>query len=226
MTELNEINKQALAPHLLHCYSLKAKYSFYNICSDKAIQYIKRNSSKLGNIFEDMHKAYFSMFEEVIFMIFSIDKNYNDSLKTLQQQLEKANQQTSELLEASEKLEKDCEKHVFDKKSLKAQFDEDRNEYNDRIKDLIDENKRYLDILIKNSKNCAENAMSLKKYSIPQQAKNLNLRQMKEIIQEIYESKTKYDKKSIFEGLSRETMEKHMYTYLNNKYGLKTLIIE
>ena len=166
------------------------------------------------------------MFEEVIFMIFSIDKNYNDSLKTLQQQLEKANQQTSELLEASEKLEKDCEKHVFDKKSLKAQFDEDRNEYNDRIKDLIDENKRYLDILIKNSKNCAENAMSLKKYSIPQQAKNLNLRQMKEIIQEIYESKTKYDKKSIFEGLSRETMEKHMYTYLNNKYGLKTLIIE
>ena len=68
--------------------------------------------------------------------------------------------------------------------------------------------------------------MGYKKYSIIQQAKNLNLRQMKEVITEIYESKTRFDKKCIQEKIPRETMEKHMYTYLNQKYGLKTLIIE
>ena len=48
----------------------------------------------------------------------------------------------------------------------------------------------------------------------------------KDIINEIYASKVQYDKKCLENKLPRETMEQHMYTYLNNKYGLKKLIIE
>ena len=43
---------------------------------------------------------------------------------------------------------------------------------------------------------------------------------------EIYNSKSSYDKKCYENKLPRETMEQHMYTYLNQKYGLKNLIIE
>jgi hypothetical protein len=54
----------------------------------------------------------------------------------------------------------------------------------------------------------------------------LSLKQMNEVIEDIYDSKLKCDQKYIENKLPRETMEQHMYTYLNTKYGLKNLIIE
>ena len=56
--------------------------------------------------------------------------------------------------------------------------------------------------------------------------KIIPLKQLKEIIEDIYTSKEKYDKKCVESELRIETMEQYMYTYLNQKYGLKTLIIE
>ena len=52
------------------------------------------------------------------------------------------------------------------------------------------------------------------------------IKMMKEIINDIYSSKVEFDKKSDENKLPRETMEQHMYTYLNQKYGLKSIIIE
>jgi hypothetical protein len=60
----------------------------------------------------------------------------------------------------------------------------------------------------------------------PGGGRNLSLKQLKELISEIYESKAKFDKKYAESKLPRETMEQHMYTFLNTKYGLKSLIIE
>ena len=55
----------------------------------------------------------------------------------------------------------------------------------------------------------------------------LSLKQLKEnFINLIYESKIKFDKKCMKNHLPRETMEQHMYTFLNQRYGLKSLIIE
>ena len=42
----------------------------------------------------------------------------------------------------------------------------------------------------------------------------------------MYSQKIKFDKKCEDSKMARETMEQYMYTYLNQKYGLKTLIIE
>jgi hypothetical protein len=53
----------------------------------------------------------------------------------------------------------------------------------------------------------------------------LTLKQIKDVIEEIYISKTKYDQRCIEAKLPRETMEQHMYTYLNQKYGLKVRVI-
>ena len=52
------------------------------------------------------------------------------------------------------------------------------------------------------------------------------IKMMKEIINDIYRSKAEFDKKSDENKLPRETLEQHMYTYLNQKYGLKSIIIE
>jgi len=55
----------------------------------------------------------------------------------------------------------------------------------------------------------------------------LSLKQLKEnFIDLIYQSKLAFDKKCAANHLPRETMEQHMYTFLNQRYGLKSLIIE
>ena len=56
--------------------------------------------------------------------------------------------------------------------------------------------------------------------------KKLTREQLNEIIQNIYKSKTAYDQNCIDLNKPLETMEQHMYQYLNNKYGLKNLTIE
>ncbi|XQJ27700.1 Leucine rich repeat/Leucine Rich Repeat/Leucine Rich repeats (2 copies), putative [Leishmania guyanensis] len=60
----------------------------------------------------------------------------------------------------------------------------------------------------------------------PTFTKVLSLKQLKEIIEDIYTSKVKYDGKCKQNQLPRETMEQHMYTYLNQKYGLREIILE
>ena len=56
--------------------------------------------------------------------------------------------------------------------------------------------------------------------------KILTLKITKDIMNEIYNSKVIFDRKCYENGKPRETLEQHMYTYLNQKYGLKTLVIE
>ena len=56
--------------------------------------------------------------------------------------------------------------------------------------------------------------------------KKLSKEQLNEIIQNIYKSKIAYDQNCIDLNKPLETMEQHMYQYLNNKYGLKNLTIE
>ena len=46
------------------------------------------------------------------------------------------------------------------------------------------------------------------------------------MINDIYNQKKRHDEKSLEAKQARETMEQYMYTYLNQRYGLKQLIIE
>ena len=56
--------------------------------------------------------------------------------------------------------------------------------------------------------------------------KLLSIKMTKDIMNEIYNSKAIYDQKCYENKIPRETLEQHMYTYLNQKYGLKNLTIE
>ena len=53
------------------------------------------------------------------------------------------------------------------------------------------------------------------------------LKQLKELITDIYIQKVKHDDKCVNQNHSqRETMEQYLYTYLNQKYGLKNIVID
>eukprot|EP01065_Artemidia_motanka_P025667 TRINITY_DN30644_c0_g1_i1.p1 TRINITY_DN30644_c0_g1~~TRINITY_DN30644_c0_g1_i1.p1 ORF type:complete len:709 (+),score=218.55 TRINITY_DN30644_c0_g1_i1:52-2127(+) len=60
----------------------------------------------------------------------------------------------------------------------------------------------------------------------PSVGRALSLRQLKELIEDIYASKSKFDIRCTETHMPRETMEQHLYTYLNQKYGLKNLILD
>jgi len=47
------------------------------------------------------------------------------------------------------------------------------------------------------------------------QVKHLSLKQMRELIVDIYSCKKKHDEKNSLSKLPKETMEQYMYTYLN-----------
>ena len=52
------------------------------------------------------------------------------------------------------------------------------------------------------------------------------LKMMKEVISNIYTAKAAFDKKCLLNKQAKQTMEEFMYTYLNQKYGLKNMVIE
>lgn len=50
---------------------------------------------------------------------------------------------------------------------------------------------------------------------VPLTVRSLTIRQLKDVVEEIYKSKQMYDKKYQEAQLPRETMEQHMYSFLN-----------
>ena len=52
------------------------------------------------------------------------------------------------------------------------------------------------------------------------------MKQLRELIADIYMQKKRHDEKCGEGRMPRETMEQFMYTYLNQRYGLKQLIID
>jgi hypothetical protein len=137
---------------------------------------------------------------------------------------------------------------------LRNKYNEDKELYNLKIEKLQKENKQMTDLLIKkglelssstNVNNINNNSIlstnSLKKSGTEINknevgpdptllgltgAKILSKKQMHDFMNEIYESKIEYDKICNENHLKRESMEHYMYKFLNNKYGLKNLVIE
>ena len=97
------------------------------------------------------------------------------------------------------------------------------------MKNINDKNNNYKDNNF-NTINSRINLPNMPKNSFNKQIivskKKLTREQINEIIQNIYKSKISYDQNCIDLNKPLETMEQHMYQYLNNKYGLKNLTIE
>ena len=94
----------------------------------------------------------------------------------------------------------------------------------------------YKNLLSKNINSSNYSLTNISNYNKTNETRNdsyintrpkiLSLKMAKEIMNEIYNSKIIFDRKCYESGKPRETLEQHMYTYLNQKYGLKNLIIE
>ncbi|CAD8141980.1 unnamed protein product [Paramecium pentaurelia] len=145
----------------------------------------------------------------------------------------------------------DQEDNVIFTKSIDMQsFQQEIEDLQCQNEQLQQENKKYLEMIIRRSKvekssnimseisykqNESPSIIEKKRYKTlsefhllvqPQSFRPLTLKQLKDIIQDIYESKTKHDIRQYENKMPLETIEQHMYTYLYCKYGLKNLALE
>ena len=111
---------------------------------------------------------------------------------------------------------------------------------------LEEENKKYLEKIIKMSKNSAESSIPLlapmkkeirdvnpynniktfTKSAVMPSLRELTLKQTKDFIEELYQAKSKFDQKCNENRQPLETMQQYMVNYLITKYGLKSLANE
>ena len=100
------------------------------------------------------------------------------------------------------------------------------NQYNQTGKKLTENTNTLENINTINCLNNNTNGNILITNGKSEKRQLISLRTLKELINEIYISKENYDIKCEQYKLPKETLEEHMYTFLNKKYGLKNLIIE
>jgi hypothetical protein len=149
------------------------------------------------------------------------------------------NTETAELLEDLERLERENYALKQDKEAVRSDFEMEKHELHAEIESLQQENRKYLDTIIKHSKANADNTLSkttsqfvdspqrsMQSVSSSRSVKALTLKQLKDAIDEIYSSKAKFDERCVESRQPRETLEQHMYNFLNQKYGLKRLTVD
>ena len=213
--------------------------------SQKIIDILNLIFSTLTKIIEELNDKIESMNKlknkkiELLLEYLNDPLTNNNNSNLTNNQTDNANCKTNNIQEEYEKL--------------KNKYNEDKELLNIKIEKLQKENKEMTNLLIKkglelsdNSKNINMNnsilsTNSLKKSGTEEIKKNegadptllgltgakiLAKKQMHDFINEIYDSKIEYDKVCNENHLKKESMEHFMYKFLNNKYGLKNLVIE
>ena len=134
-------------------------------------------------------------------------------------------------------------KSIEEYENLQKQFQKEKELYILKIEKLQKENKQITESLIKKGIDLSSSINNITNSNISKKsgeenigidasflglsgAKILTKKQMKDFINEIYDSKMEYDKVCSENHLKNESMEHYMYKFLNNKYGLKNLVIE
>ena len=167
-----------------------------------------------------------SLYKEFPGILNEIQPKFQAQYDSLKNKLEKAMKETSQVLEAAEHLEQQTERYEVEKETIRKEYKDEMKTMRMEMETLQEENKSYLDMIIRHSKNKAtasnaptgrtespkktetrrpQSVSSNRSITIP--VKTLTLKQLQDTIEEIYESKIKYDKQCIDSKLARETME-------------------
>eukprot|EP00698_Gefionella_okellyi_P019375 TRINITY_DN5930_c0_g1_i1.p1 TRINITY_DN5930_c0_g1~~TRINITY_DN5930_c0_g1_i1.p1 ORF type:complete len:679 (-),score=216.80 TRINITY_DN5930_c0_g1_i1:78-2114(-) len=225
-----------------------AKHALYDICFNGAIERAA-SDPKLAEVLQQLRLVHSEIIGALAVIPSDMANYYSQRMNELQGEVDRAERETAQLLEAAELLERETAQYVEEKRQLTEDFERQKSELAEGMGWLRSENEK-LQIRLKQIEKRAPQSAAATSAALqsplhltpanpraspasetprPQSARNvreISLLKLKDIIEDIYDSKTKFDQKCADARLPRETMEQHLYTYLNQKYGLKTLIVE
>ncbi len=226
---------------------IQSQFKLQKYLSEKFIEKLDEKNKEIGNL---LFKNIFETAKNLNEIINLLYPKIEEKTESLRNQLEEALKSNEDLNDYEQKLkEVNKEKEFLNNEKMIIQNKLDLLENENKImtekllnnaKEIYERNKetpikeiKERNNIIKDNNNSNQisnftygnnnNSQTTLNLSSP---KILSIKNTKDIINEIYNSKTIYDKKCYDNKIPRETMEQHMYTYLNHKYGLKSLIIE
>ena len=226
---------------------IQSQFKLQKYLSEKFIEKLDEKNKEIGNL---LFKNIFETAKNLSEIINLLYPKIEEKTENLRNQLEEALKSNEDLSDYEQKLkEVNKEKEFLNNEKIIIQNKLDLLENENKImtekllnnaKEIYERNKetpikeiKERNNIIKENNNSNQisnftygnnnNSQTTLNLSSP---KILSIKNTKDIINEIYNSKTIYDKKCYENKIPRETMEQHMYTYLNHKYGLKSLIIE
>ena len=235
MCELADQLKLDKPTHIKNANILKAKMSLFEICFTKAREHLLAGDDQLSNIFSKIQEGHGQIFNDYFYLVSSCPAAEEGSSQ-MQKKMNQNDKEMQEVIEAANNLNKQFESELAEKERLKEEFTHELAQAKKQIKTLEMENKKLLDTLIRHGKGedltkaGRENHPPGSAQAIFQgrrkfnkmggtvgktQQRVLTLKQLKDIINDIYSQKVKYDQKCEDSKLPRETMEQFMYTYLN-----------
>jgi hypothetical protein len=261
MMDVSLKTKDPMHPLIKYAHHIKAKFALIEPPFVRAIELAKNKDRKVGEVLEEVHDMHTGLFKQLLDIAFEMEpKNSNKMQANFRERSLKAFQEAGQGASntaAVEKLFKENQEIIKNWEEDRHGWNVEKTSLQKEISILAEENQRYLDMILKNTKrkrsfsagkadDIVEHAPQGSRILHPSKpisdsemrdiqmgpnigetgVRVLTLKQLTEVIADIYESKLKCDQKYIESKLPRETMEQHMYTFLNTKYGLKSLIIE
>ncbi len=226
---------------------LKAKAALVRMSFDKMLEGVADRQS------EAVWKSIRLNYETVINGLVDIVESLKPSLTNGATPAEKDGER-QDLIEAAKAAERELQISKEQRESLERTFVEEKAELLSRVAALEEENRRLSssdsagkptysqakshaagsgkdsgkkrDVSVGKKPQQQNSPESAAAGGVPAPSKSLTLKQLKDLIADMYAQKEKYDQKCTDNKLPRETMEQYMYVYLNQIYGLKSLIIE
>ena len=143
MESLSQTLQSALNPHLKKERTLTAKFDLLSICSDKICDYLavdKRLASVVGAVIDGLRGVYLELQDKLIEVVREQEVRDKD--------LERGRMEMEQLLIAAEELEKERNRG----RGRIKEMEKDSVEMCKRIQELEEDNKKYLDTIIRHSK--------------------------------------------------------------------------
>ena len=253
--EINKINKciETSQPNYIYATNvLESENNILNFFQRNYLEYLYQKDSISSGIFELIFKNIFELskqliniirklkpkiedfiekiiliekgnkFKEIINEKNVIIKRYEDDIKILNNKINMIKNENNIM---TEKLLNDAKNIINNNNTLNLiSRNSFKNSKKNSISKSFNNSKKILNDnnYINNINNLNYNSLKNNKSSY----KVFTLKMMKDLIYDIYTSKTEFDKACINNHVPLETLEQYLYTYLNVKYGLKSLIYE
>ena len=196
------------------------------------IQIISSHSNEISNKIVDIINRLYPKIDELSNkfnqIFFNQENQYMKDKELIMKNLEDENNLLREKLENLESENKLMIEKLFNSAQLLVNkgvnvLPKTITRNNNAYKNL---NFQNMNSLKKNSSTISINNNNNTIQQTPYGNRVFTLKMMKDVINDIYNSKVDFDKKCDNNQMPHETLEQHMYTYLNYKYGLKNIIIE
>lgn len=154
MAEMANGLKKALSENqtteLNNACILKARHDLLDITFAKMVDVAADRPT--AEIWRSIWREQNAVVEGLLTVIEKLKPAVKGDVDAMHSEVAQAQRETHDLLEAAKNLESEMQRHIQEKEEMKKQFEAEKKELQNQVSTLEEENKKYLDTIIKRSK--------------------------------------------------------------------------